>query len=86
MVSGDTAAPRRVIATVAMALALGGCTTGDHRGQGGDPPSRPPIAPSPSPSTDPLADCPASGFRIRSTGGDAAMGLRALGLDPAPMT
>ncbi|WP_433127538.1 DUF4232 domain-containing protein [Micromonospora sp. CA-240977] len=84
MVSGDTAARRRISAAVAMALALGGCTTGDHRGQGGDPPSRPPTAPSPSTSstsTDPLADCPASGVRIRSTGGDAAMGLRALGLE-----
>ncbi|MGC5289216.1 DUF4232 domain-containing protein [Micromonospora sp. DT231] len=77
-----TPARRRASTAVAAALLLGGCTPGDHRGQGGDPPGPPPpTAPSPSPSTSPLADCPASGVRIRSTGGDAAMGLRALGLE-----
>ncbi|MEU8284537.1 DUF4232 domain-containing protein [Micromonospora sp. NPDC048905] len=81
MVSRDTAARLRISAAVAAALALGGCTSDDHRGQGGDPPGPPPAAPSPSASTDPLADCPATGVRIRSTGGDAAMGLRALGLE-----
>ncbi|MEU8328255.1 DUF4232 domain-containing protein [Micromonospora sp. NPDC048839] len=82
MVSRDTTARRLTGATFAMALALGGCTTtDDHRGQGGDPPGPPPTAPSPSASTDPLAGCPATGVRIRSTGGDAAMGLRALGLE-----
>ncbi|MEU8258749.1 DUF4232 domain-containing protein [Micromonospora inaquosa] len=81
MVSHDTAARRRISATVAMALVLGGCTPGDHRGQGGDPPGRPPTAPSPSPSTDPLTECPPAGIRIRSTGGDAASGLRALGIE-----
>ncbi|MEU7586044.1 DUF4232 domain-containing protein [Micromonospora sp. NPDC049230] len=81
MVSRDAAARRRISATVAMALALGGCAFDDHRGQGGDPPSRPLTAPSPSASTDPPPACPASGVRIRSTGGDAAMGLRALGLE-----
>ena len=57
----------------------------DHRGQAGDDPNPPPAASgasaSPSASTDPLAECPASGIRIRSTGADAAMGLRALGLE-----
>ncbi|MGC4811435.1 DUF4232 domain-containing protein [Micromonospora sp. DT228] len=77
----STAARRRASTAVAAALLLGGCTPGDHRGQGGDPSGRPPSAPSPSTSADPLADCPASGVRIRSTGGDAAMGLRALGLE-----
>ncbi|MCG5448369.1 DUF4232 domain-containing protein [Micromonospora hortensis] len=84
MISPDTAARRRVTATVAMALALGGCTPGDHRGQGGDPSGPPPAARAeagPSSSTEPSAECPASGVRIRSTGGDAAMGLRALGLE-----
>nr|WP_269089874.1 DUF4232 domain-containing protein [Micromonospora acroterricola] len=64
-----------------MALVLGGCTPGDHRGQSGDGPSRPPTAPSPSVSVNPVPACPATGVRIRSTGGDAAMGLRALGLE-----
>jgi len=81
MISRDPAALRRISAAFAMALTLGGCTSGDHRGQGGDPPGRPPAAPSPSPSTEPPAECPTSGVRIRSTGGDAAMGLRALGIE-----
>ncbi|WP_406061038.1 DUF4232 domain-containing protein [Micromonospora sp. NBC_00860] len=84
MVSRDTAARRRIIAAFAMALTLGGCTPGDHRGQGGDPTGTPPAARAeagPTASTEPPAGCPASGVRIRSTGGDAAMGLRALGLE-----
>ncbi|WP_433551762.1 DUF4232 domain-containing protein [Micromonospora zamorensis] len=84
MISRDTpAARRRISATVAMALVLGSCT-GDHRGQSGDPSQLPPAARTeagPTASTEPLADCPATGVRIRSTGGDAAMGLRALGLE-----
>ncbi|MBQ1018171.1 DUF4232 domain-containing protein [Micromonospora sp. D93] len=79
MISRDTAARRRITATVAMALVLGGCTR-DHRGQSGDP-SGPPPASNPTAGTEPPAECPASGVRIRSTGGDAAMGLRALGLE-----
>ncbi|MBQ0981209.1 DUF4232 domain-containing protein [Micromonospora sp. M61] len=87
MISRKMAARRagRSLAVFASALALGACVPGDHRGQSGDPPSPPPAAPgvsaSPSASTDPLAECPASGVRIRSTGSDAAMGLRALGLE-----
>ena len=87
MISRKMAARRagRSLAVFASALALGACVPGDHRGQSGDPPSPPPTAPgasaSPSGSTDPLAECPASGVRIRSTGSDAAMGLRALGLE-----
>ncbi|MBM0206262.1 DUF4232 domain-containing protein [Micromonospora sp. STR1s_5] len=37
--------------------------------------------PGPTASTEPPAECPTGGVRIRSTGGDAAMGLRALGLE-----
>ncbi|WFE55120.1 DUF4232 domain-containing protein [Micromonospora sp. WMMD1155] len=66
-----------------MTLVLGGCTR-DHQGQSGDP-SRPPpgsrAEAGPTASTEPPAECPTSGVRIRSTGGDAAMGLRALGLE-----
>ncbi|MEU5669787.1 DUF4232 domain-containing protein [Micromonospora sp. NPDC047753] len=87
MISRDTAALRRIaatVATVATTLVLGGCTR-DHEGQGGDPSGPPPAASrseaGPTASTEPPAGCPASGVRIRSTGGDAAMGLRALGLE-----
>ncbi|MFG1870163.1 DUF4232 domain-containing protein [Micromonospora arborensis] len=79
MISCNTAAWRRIGAIVAAALVLGGCSD-DHRGQGGDPPYPPPAAPSSSPSVS-VDPCPASGVRIRSTGGDAAMGLRALGIE-----
>ncbi|MGI5524233.1 DUF4232 domain-containing protein [Micromonospora sp. CA-259024] len=88
MISQDAAAWRRISAagaagaTGAAALLLGACTPADHRGQAGDGPSRPPAASSTTPaSADPLASCPASGVQIRSTGSDAAMGLRALGLE-----
>ncbi|MEO3772400.1 DUF4232 domain-containing protein [Micromonospora sp. B9E7] len=81
MISRNSPAWRRISAAVAVPLALSACTPGDHRGQGGDGPRRQPIAPSPSVSVDALPSCPASGVRIRSTGGDAAMGLRALGLE-----
>ncbi|MEU1585835.1 DUF4232 domain-containing protein [Micromonospora sp. NPDC005710] len=85
MISHHTATRRRVGATVAMALVLGGCTRDEHRGQGGDPSGPPPAASlpeaGPSASTEPPAACPATGVRIRSTGGDAAMGLRALDLE-----
>ncbi|MFF5053463.1 DUF4232 domain-containing protein [Micromonospora sp. NPDC000663] len=83
MISLRTAARRRTSAAVAATLLLAACTPADHRGQGGDPTGPPPKSPSPTPSAsvDPIADCPASGVRIRSTGGDAAMGLRALGLE-----
>ncbi|WP_406073128.1 DUF4232 domain-containing protein [Micromonospora sp. NBC_01638] len=78
MISRDIAAWRRISVTVAAALVLGACTPTDDRSQAGDGPNKPPTAPSPSASIDP---CPASGVQIRSTGGDAAMGLRALGLE-----
>ncbi|MEV4823698.1 DUF4232 domain-containing protein [Micromonospora sp. NPDC049274] len=81
----QTAARRRACAAVAAALLLSACTIDDHhRNQGGDPPGPPPpprATATPSASVDPLANCPASGVRIRSTGGDAAMGLRALGVE-----
>ncbi|MCX5067933.1 DUF4232 domain-containing protein [Micromonospora lupini] len=78
------------VAAVAAVLLLAACTIDEHRYQGGDPTGPPPPprvhptatpAATPSASADPLADCPASGVRIRSTGGDAAMGLRALGVE-----
>ncbi|WFF01757.1 DUF4232 domain-containing protein [Micromonospora sp. WMMD964] len=83
MISSHVAARRRAGAAVATALLLAACTTGDHRGQGGDPTGPPPTAPSGTPSAGgvPLAECPESGVQIRSTGSDAAMGLRALGLE-----
>jgi hypothetical protein len=83
MISSRTAARRRAGAAVTAALLLAACTPGDHRGQGGDPTGPPPTVSSPTPSASvgALAACPASGVRIRSTGGDAAMGLRALGLE-----
>ncbi|MEU8116868.1 DUF4232 domain-containing protein [Micromonospora sp. NPDC048947] len=83
MISRDSAAQRRLTATVAMALVLGGCTR-DHRGQSGDPSQPPPASRAeagPTASTEPTAECPASGVRIRATGGDAASGLRALGIE-----
>ncbi|MFD6678644.1 DUF4232 domain-containing protein [Micromonospora parva] len=78
-----TAARRWFGAAVAVPLALAACTPGDHRGQGGDPTGPPPTPSSParSPSVAPVAECPASGVRIRATGGDAASGLRALGIE-----
>ncbi|MGC4818009.1 DUF4232 domain-containing protein [Micromonospora sp. DT63] len=83
MISLGTAARRRVVAAVAAAFLLTACTTDEHRDAGGDPTGPPPPRPAttPSASADPVAECPASGVRIRSTGGDAAMGLRALGLE-----
>ncbi|MET8349725.1 MULTISPECIES: DUF4232 domain-containing protein [unclassified Micromonospora] len=88
MIFHDAATARRTSAAVVMVLALGACAPADHRGQAGDGPSPPPAvtngrpgAPSPTASVDPLAGCPESGVRIRSTGSDAAMGLRALGLE-----
>ncbi|MDG4806508.1 DUF4232 domain-containing protein [Micromonospora sp. WMMD1120] len=67
--------------TLAAALLLGACTDSDHRGQGGDPTYPPPPPPSATTSVDPPAECPVTGVRVRSTGSDAAMGLRALGLE-----
>ncbi|MEU4336805.1 DUF4232 domain-containing protein [Micromonospora lupini] len=85
----QTAARRRAsaaVAAVAAVLLLAACTIDEHRYQGGDPTGPPPpprvtATATPSASVDPLANCPASGVRIRSTGGDAAMGLRALGVE-----
>jgi hypothetical protein len=74
----------RVGAAAMLVLALSACVPRDHAGQGGDPTGPPPkvtTAPSASASAEPAPTCPASGVRIRSTGGDAAMGLRALGLE-----
>ncbi|MFI5926091.1 DUF4232 domain-containing protein [Micromonospora sp. NPDC051543] len=75
---------RRVGAATMLVLALSACVPRDHAGQGGDPTGPPPAAApsaSASASTAPVAECLPSGVRIRSTGGDAAMGLRALGLE-----
>ncbi|MGV9216072.1 DUF4232 domain-containing protein [Micromonospora sp. RB23] len=77
---------RRVGAAAVLVLTLSACVPRDHAGQGGDPTGPPPgptsaAGASPSASAPPVAECPASGVRIRSTGGDAAMGLRALGLE-----
>ncbi|MET7669432.1 DUF4232 domain-containing protein [Micromonospora luteifusca] len=79
MISRNTAAWRRISAMGAAALVLGACSP-DHRGQDGDGPRPTPTAPTVSPSAN-VDPCPASGVRIRSTGGDAAMGLRALGIE-----
>ncbi|MGW5556396.1 DUF4232 domain-containing protein [Micromonospora sp. NPDC003944] len=85
MISSHTATRRRAGVAIAAALLLAACTPGDHRGQGGDPTGPPPAASSPeagpSASVTPSVECPTSGIRIRSTGGDAAMGLRALGVE-----
>ncbi|MEU4679680.1 DUF4232 domain-containing protein [Micromonospora sp. NPDC023737] len=67
---------------LAAALLLGACTA-DHAGMGGDGPvtgGRPGAGPT-APGNDPTGACPESGVLIRSTGSDAAMGLRALGLE-----
>ncbi|MEU0549547.1 DUF4232 domain-containing protein [Micromonospora sp. NPDC005979] len=82
----QNAVGRRVGAATMLVLALSACVPRDHAGQGGDPTGPPPkvtTAPSvsPSASVEPVAACPPSGVRIRSTGGDAAMGLRALGVE-----
>ncbi|TNH25935.1 DUF4232 domain-containing protein [Micromonospora orduensis] len=75
----------RIGVAAALVLALGACAPGDHRGQGGDPTGPPKFttAPSPTPSAyvSPPFWCPESGVRIRTRGSDAAMGLRALGLE-----
>ncbi|MGC4754857.1 DUF4232 domain-containing protein [Micromonospora trifolii] len=74
----------KACAAVTAILALGACRPGDHRGQSGGPSQPPPGSRAdagPTASTEPPAECPPSGVRIRSTGGDAAMGLRALGLE-----
>lgn len=78
-----TAALLRASAAIAAALLLAACTIDEHRNAGGDPTGPPPKPPSstPSASVEPVVECPESGVRIRSTGGDAAMGLRALGLE-----
>ncbi|MFF4878398.1 DUF4232 domain-containing protein [Micromonospora sp. NPDC000668] len=80
------AARRRTGVALAMALVLGACAPADHRGQAGDGPSRLPgvtATPSPTPSAyvSPPFWCPESGLRVRTRGSDAAMGLRALGLE-----
>ncbi|MFY1618084.1 DUF4232 domain-containing protein [Micromonospora sp. WMMD736] len=74
---------RRVGVAAALLVTLSACVPRDHAGQGGDPTGPPPkpSSPAPSASAEPVPTCPASGVRIRSTGGDAAMGLRALGLE-----
>ncbi|MER7439387.1 DUF4232 domain-containing protein [Micromonospora avicenniae] len=67
---------------LAGALLLGACTA-DQAGTAGDSPStseRPGARPT-APGNDPTGACPESGVLIRSTGSDAAMGLRALGLE-----
>ncbi|MFG1881310.1 DUF4232 domain-containing protein [Micromonospora sp. NPDC049102] len=85
MICRDTIG-RRIGAAAALVLALSACVPRDHEGQGGDPTGPPPRATTApdagqSASSAPLAECPTSGVRIRSTGGDAAMGLRALGVE-----
>ncbi|MEV4809345.1 DUF4232 domain-containing protein [Micromonospora avicenniae] len=68
---------------IAGVLLLGACTV-DHAGSGGDdgppPVGRPGVAPT-APGDEPSSVCPESGVRIRALGTDAAMGLRALGLE-----
>ncbi|MEV4659112.1 DUF4232 domain-containing protein [Micromonospora sp. NPDC049301] len=86
MTSRGTAVRRRISVAVGTALLLGACAPADHRGQAGDGTSPLPgrtaaSSPTPSAGTDPMAGCPKSGVRIRATGSDAAMGLRALGLE-----
>ncbi|SIN24010.1 DUF4232 domain-containing protein [Micromonospora cremea] len=86
MIYRDAAAPRRASVAIAMVLALAACAPADHRGQAGDGPSTAPQltsmpGPTPSAYVSPPFWCPESGVRIRSRGSDAAMGLRALGLE-----
>ncbi|MET8281206.1 DUF4232 domain-containing protein [Micromonospora sp. NPDC005174] len=77
-----SASGRHIGAAAVLVLALSACVPRDHAGQGGDPTGPPPkTTTAPEAGTTPVAECPASGVRIRSTGGDAAMGLRALGLE-----
>lgn len=67
---------------LAAALLVSACTS-DHAGTGGDgPAARGTVGESPTASgTGPALACPRSGVRIRALGTDAAMGLRALGLE-----
>ncbi|WP_233563266.1 DUF4232 domain-containing protein [Micromonospora musae] len=67
---------------IAGLLLLGACTD-EHADAGGDGPrpgGRPGAGPT-APSDDPANVCPVSGVRIRALGTNAAMGLRALGLE-----
>ncbi|MEU6207546.1 DUF4232 domain-containing protein, partial [Micromonospora musae] len=76
---------RRLLLTclpIAGLLLLGACTD-EHADAGGDgprPAGRPGAGPS-APSVEPSIRCPESGIRIRALGTNAAMGLRALGLE-----
>ncbi|RKN39065.1 DUF4232 domain-containing protein [Micromonospora endolithica] len=89
-----SAAPRRRAALfglpVTAALLLGGCGPASPPGSGparatGSGPVSGPAEPAPgrtAPATaGPETPCPADGVRIRATGSDAAMGLRAMGLE-----
>ncbi|PZF93335.1 DUF4232 domain-containing protein [Micromonospora deserti] len=69
---------------IAGALLLSACTLDDHSRMGGDGPAPATGTAGPGPTAsgaDPLAACPEPGVRIRALGTDAAMGLRALGLE-----
>ncbi|SCE90210.1 Protein of unknown function [Micromonospora coriariae] len=87
MASRGTAARRTIPSAAALTVLLvGACAPADHRGQAGDGPNARPglttaASPTPSAYVSPPFWCPESGVRIRSTGSDAAMGLRALGLE-----
>lgn len=66
---------------IAAALLLGACT-GGHAGMGGDGPAASgAVGASPTAAGDGPAACPESGVRVRALGTDAAMGLRALGVE-----
>ncbi|MEV4544912.1 DUF4232 domain-containing protein [Micromonospora echinaurantiaca] len=78
--------PRRRLLLAAVPLAamlpLVACTPGDHAGMGGDGPAASgAVGASPPAAGDGPAACPESGVRIRALGTDAAMGLRALGVE-----
>ncbi|MFC3503077.1 DUF4232 domain-containing protein [Micromonospora krabiensis] len=62
---------------IGVALLLGACTS--PTASGGAATGEPPEPSAPAATS--AATCPASGVLIRSTGSDAAMGLRALGLE-----
>ncbi|MER7331000.1 MULTISPECIES: DUF4232 domain-containing protein [unclassified Micromonospora] len=81
---GGVPGPARALG-VAMAglVLLGACSPATEPPSADPAPSRMPGAGAPTPGSGgaPAAKCPESGVRISSPGSDAAMGLRALGLE-----